>query len=83
MEKTCNENEDISVLLLDSYYLDLNFYKKQLNLLKKHKPFFFQKTKLKKYKEEKIELEKKIKKSEGKIRKYFNGIEKHIKNNDF
>ena len=64
-------NQEI-LLLLDTYYLELNYLKKQLKLLTKHKPLFFEFKKLKKYNLEKKENEDKIKLYEEKISNLMN-----------
>ena len=72
MNKNNNiSNQDI-ILLLDTYYLELNFLKKQLTLLNKHKPLFFEINRLKKYNLEKIKIENRIKIYEEKISNLIN-----------
>ncbi len=63
-------NEEL--LLLDSYYLELNFNKRKLALLEKHRPFFFQKRKKIIYQEEINSINKQIKKYENLIEKVCN-----------
>ena len=59
-------NDDINILL-DTYYLELNYCIKKLKILEKHKPFFFEFNRLKDYKKEKESIENKIKEYEIKI----------------
>ena len=61
-----DESYSEELLILDSYYLELKYYKEQLNILKKYKIF-----KTKSYYEEKKILENKIKECENKIKNYF------------
>ena len=65
-------NRDL-LLLLDTYYLELNYLKKQLKNLNKHKPLFFEFNRLKEYKKEKNKIEDKIKIYEEKIANLING----------
>ena len=64
-------NKEI-ILLLDTYYLELNFLKKQLTLLDKNKPLFFEFNRLKKYNLEKNKIENRIKVYEEKISNLIN-----------
>ena len=64
-------NKEI-ILLLDTYYLELNFLKKQLTLLDKNKPLFFEFNRLKKYNLEKNKIENRIKEYEEKISNLIN-----------
>lgn len=65
---------------LDFLYLELKIYKKQLNDLNDKKPLWFQKKKLKKYEEEKVILENKIRKKHQNIIKELEAIQKMIEN---
>lgn len=67
-----NENVFLeeSILILDSYYFELKYYQNKLKILQKHKPFFFQINKKKKYQNEIIKINNKIKTCEKKIKKY-------------
>ena len=67
-----NENVFLeeSILILDSYYFELKYYQNKLKILQKHKPFFFQFNKKKKYQNEIIKINNKIKTCEKKIKKY-------------
>ena len=58
------------VLILDSCYSELKYYKDYLNIIKKHKPFFFQFNKKKKYNKEIIIVEEKINSCEQKIKQF-------------
>ena len=60
-----NKSYSEELLILDSYYLELKYYKDQLNILKKHKIF-----KTKSYYKEKNNLDNKIKECENKIKNY-------------
>ena len=60
-----DESYSEELLILDSYYLELKYYKEQLNILKKYKIF-----KTKSYYKEKNILENKIKECENKIKNY-------------
>ena len=52
---------------LDILYLQLKFLKNQIRNLDNYKPFFFQKKKMKKYLEEKKDLENKVSKCQNDI----------------
>ena len=61
------------LLLLDTYYLELNYLKKQLKLLNRHKPLFFEFNRLKEYQKERNKIEDKIKIYEEKIANLISG----------
>lgn len=60
-----NEYIEESLIILDSYYLELNYYKKQLNIIKRYRIF-----RNESYYKKVYELENKIKECQNKIKNY-------------
>ena len=68
---------------LDILFLELKIYKAKLIILENNKPYWFQKQKLKKYNEEKQELENKINNYKIKIKEELELVAKMEKTTSF